>query len=59
MQKYTEERMSDLNQETIEQNHAENWMASKAVEEYDKQQAALEALGDEAPEPVESEDLPW
>ena len=55
--------MSDLNQETIEQNHAENWMASKAVEEFDKQQAALEALGDEAlgdeaPEPVENEDLP-
>jgi len=54
--------MSDLNQETIEQIHAENWMASKAVEEYDKQQADLEALGDsaiEAPDPVESEDLPW
>ena len=51
--------MSDLNQETIEQIHAENWMASKAVEEDDKQQAALEVMGDEAPEPVENEDLPW
>ena len=51
--------MSDLNQETIEQAHAEHWMASKAVEEYDKQQATLEALGNEAPEPVENEDLPW
>ena len=34
-------------------------MASKDVEEYDKQQAALEVLEDEAPEPVENEDLPW
>jgi len=51
--------MSDLNQETIEQAHAEHWMATKAVEEFDKQQAALEALEDEAPEPVENEDLPW
>ena len=51
--------MSDLNKETIDQNHAENWMASKAVEEFDKQQAALEALGDEAPYPVEITDLPW
>ena len=51
--------MSNLNQETIEQTHAENWMANKDIEEFDKQQAKSQALSDEAPEPVESEDLPW
>ena len=51
--------MIDLNQETIEQAHAENWMANKDIEEFDKQQAKSQALSDEAPEPVEITDLPW
>ena len=51
--------MNDLNQATIEQAHAENWMANKDIEEFDKQQAKSQALSDEAPEPVEITDLPW
>ena len=38
--------MSDLNKETIEQIHADNYLASKAVEEYDKGQVSIEILDD-------------
>ena len=51
--------MNDLNQATIEQAHAEHWMANKDIEEFDKQQAKSQVLSDEAPEPVEITDLPW
>ena len=38
--------MSDLNKETIEQIHADNYLADKAVEEYDKGQVSIETLDD-------------
>ena len=38
--------MSDLNKETIEQIHADNYLAAKAVEEYDKGQVSIEILDD-------------
>ncbi len=38
--------MSDLNKETIEQIHADNYLADKAVEEYDEGQVSIETLDD-------------
>ena len=38
--------MSDLNKETIEQIHADNYLADKAAEEYDKGQVSIETLDD-------------
>ena len=38
--------MSDLNKETIEQVHADNYLADKAVEEYDEGQVSIETLDD-------------
>ena len=38
--------MSDLNKETIEQIHADNYLAAKAVEEYDEGQVSIETLDD-------------
>ena len=38
--------MSDLNKEPIEQIHADNYLAAKAVEEYDEGQVSIEILDD-------------
>ena len=38
--------MNDLNKETIEQIHADNYLADKAVEEYDEAQVSIETLDD-------------
>ena len=38
--------MSDLNKKTIEQIHADNYLADKAVEEYDEGQVSIETLDD-------------
>ena len=38
--------MSDLNKETIEQIHADNYLSDKAVEEYDEGQVSIETLDD-------------
>ena len=38
--------MNDLNKETIEQIHADNYLADKAVEEYDEGQVSIETLDD-------------
>ena len=38
--------MSDLNKETIEQVHADNYLADKAAEEYDEGQVSIEILDD-------------
>ena len=38
--------MSDLNKETIEQIHADNYLADKAAEEYDEGQVSIETLDD-------------
>ena len=41
--------MSDLNKKTIEQIHADNYLADKAVEEYDEGQVSIETLDDSVP----------
>ena len=38
--------MSDLNKETIEQIHVDNYLADKAAEEYDEGQVSIETLDD-------------
>ena len=38
--------MNDLNKETIEQIHADNYLADKAGEEYDEGQVSIETLDD-------------
>ena len=38
--------MSDLNKETIEQIHADNYLADKAAGEYDEGQVSIEILDD-------------
>ena len=38
--------MSDLNKETIEQIHADNYLADKGTEEYDEGQVSIETLDD-------------
>ena len=38
--------MNDINKETIEQIHADNYLADKAVEEHDEGQVSIEILDD-------------
>jgi len=38
--------MSDLNKETIEQIHVDNYLADKAAEEHDEGQVSIETLDD-------------
>ena len=38
--------MSDLNKETIEQIHVDNYLADKAAEEHDEGQVSIEILDD-------------
>ena len=62
--------MSDLNKETIEQIHVDNYLADKAAEEYDEGQVSIETLDEIVTklQPLKKElerlqnkdiDLPW
>lgn len=62
--------MSDLNKETIEQIHVDNYLADKAAEEHDEGQVSIETLDEIVTklQPLKKElerlqnkdiDLPW